>query len=336
MADFVQLWVYLSSTPLFGLTATLVVYVLAQAFYGRMGQAAWANPVLWSVLTLAVGLTLTGTAYPTYFSGAQFIHFLLGPAVVALAWPLWQRRAVLRARFGRFAIASLAGGAAAAISATGIAWLLDLPHDVLLSMAPKSVTAPVAMGVAEKIGGIPALAAVFAVVTGMVGALSGKYLFDLLRIGTDSNGWMRQKKPSVSTMCVARNCSRSVPGAAEARRSGTTVKRMADVTRQKPVNQKNSPCQLITDRDHCTGRVAAIEPMPPAIMWKPVIRPQRSGGNQSVIALMAPIRPPANPSPIRTRATISSGSDELRPNRADPSAARASSSKVNRDAFFMT
>jgi putative effector of murein hydrolase len=190
MADFVQLWVYLSSTPLFGLTATLLVYVIAQAFYGRVGQAAWANPVLWSVLILAVGLTLTGTAYPTYFSGAQFIHFLLGPAVVALAWPLWLRRDVLRARFGRFAIASLAGGAAAAVSAAGIAWLLDLPHDVLWSMAPKSVTAPVAMGVAEKIGGIPALAAVFAVVTGMVGALSGKYLFDLLRIGTDATGWM--------------------------------------------------------------------------------------------------------------------------------------------------
>ncbi len=190
MADFVQLWVYLSSTPLFGLTATLLVYVITQAFYGHMGQAAWANPVLWSVLILAVGLTLTGTAYPTYFSGAQFIHFLLGPAVVALAWPLWLRRAVLRARFGSFAIASLAGGAAAALSATALAWLLDLPHDVLLSLAPKSVTAPVAMGVAEKIGGIPALAAVFAVVTGMVGALSGKYLFDLLRIGTDATGWM--------------------------------------------------------------------------------------------------------------------------------------------------
>jgi predicted murein hydrolase (TIGR00659 family) len=190
MADFVQLWVYLSSTPLFGLTATLLVYVMAQAFYGRMGQAAWANPVLWSVVVLALGLTLTGTVYPTYFSGAQFIHFLLGPAVVALAWPLWQRRTVLRSHWPRFAIAALAGGAAAAISATAIAWLLGLPQDVLLSLAPKSVTAPVAMGVAEKIGGIPALAAVFAVVTGMVGALSGKYLFDLLRIGKDRTGWM--------------------------------------------------------------------------------------------------------------------------------------------------
>ena len=190
MSEFVQLWVYLSSTPLFGLTATLVVYVAAQAFYGRMQQAPWANPVLWSVVTLAIGLTLTGTAYPTYFSGAQFIHFLLGPAVVALAWPLWQRRAALRARWVRFALASLAGGSAAALSASGLAWALDLPHDVLLSLVPKSVTAPVAMGVAEKIGGIPALAAVFAVLTGMVGALSGKYLFDAIGIGRDATGWM--------------------------------------------------------------------------------------------------------------------------------------------------
>ncbi len=190
MTDFVQLWVYLSSTPLFGLTATLVVYVAAQAAYARLGQAPWANPVLWSVLALAAGLIATGTAYPTYFSGAQFIHFLLGPAVVALAWPLWLRRAALRAHWLRFVLAALIGGTAAAGSAVALAWALGLPHEVLLSLAPKSVTAPVAMGLAEKMGGIPALAAVFAVVTGMVGALSGKALFALLGIGTDATGWM--------------------------------------------------------------------------------------------------------------------------------------------------
>ena len=90
MQNFVELWVYLSSAPLFGLTATLAVYVLAQAVALRAGHAPWANPVMLSVAVLAGVLLATGTAYPTYFAGAQFIHFLLGPAVVALGWPLWQ------------------------------------------------------------------------------------------------------------------------------------------------------------------------------------------------------------------------------------------------------
>ena len=189
MPKFVELWVYLSATPLFGLTATLASYVVAQAVYARLDQAPWANPVLWTVLVLAGGLLASGVPYPTYFAGAQFIHFLLGPAVVALAWPLWQRRAELRQRWGKLLVAALMGG----FAASGSAWLLalgfGLPLDVILSLVPKSETAPVAMGIAEKIGGIPALAAVFAVITGMVGALAGKYLFDALQIPATSGGW---------------------------------------------------------------------------------------------------------------------------------------------------
>jgi putative effector of murein hydrolase len=182
MADFVELWVYLASTPLFGLTATIATYVLAQALYERTGQAPWANPVLWSVVAIGTALVLTRTPYPSYFSGAQFIHVLLGPAVVALAWPLWQRRAELRARGLRLLLAGLTGGAAAAATAIGLGLALDLPGDVLRSLVPKSVTAPVAMGLADRLGGVPAMAAVFAVLTGMVGALSAKALFGLLRI----------------------------------------------------------------------------------------------------------------------------------------------------------
>jgi predicted murein hydrolase (TIGR00659 family) len=182
MQNFVELWVYLSATPLFGLTATLVIYVLAQSIYARLNQAPWANPVLWTVLVLAALLTISDTPYPTYFAGAQFIHFLLGPAVVALAWPLWQRRREVRQRAAALLVAALLGGAVAAASAVGIGYALGLPTEVILSLVPKSVTAPVAMGIAEKIGGIPALAAVFAVLTGLVGAVSGKYIFDALRI----------------------------------------------------------------------------------------------------------------------------------------------------------
>ena len=182
MDKFVQLWVYLSATPLFGLTATLVTYVVAHTFYVRVQQAPWANPVLWTVLALVALLAITGTPYPAYFAGAQFIHFLLGPAVVALAWPLWQRRAELRRRATAVLIASLIGGLVAAGSAVGLGWALGLPPELLRSLAPKSVTAPVAMGIAEQLGGIPALAAVFAVLTGLVGALGAKYLFDALRV----------------------------------------------------------------------------------------------------------------------------------------------------------
>ncbi|MFZ5567024.1 MAG: LrgB family protein [Pseudomonadota bacterium] len=190
MQNFVELWVYLSSTPLFGLTATMAVYVLAQAFYLQRKQAPWANPVLWTVVLIAGVLLITGVPYPTYFAGAQFIHFLLGPAVVALAWPLWQRRVELRARWLPLLLAALVGGAAAAGSAWALGLAVGLPAELVQSLTTKSVTAPVAMGVAEKIGGIPALAAVFAVLTGLIGALSGKYLFDLLRVPTTPAGWM--------------------------------------------------------------------------------------------------------------------------------------------------
>lgn len=146
MAEVVELWVYLSSRPLFGLTATLAVYVAAQAVYRRLDHAPLANPVLWSVLALATLLAATGTPYPAYFAGAQFVHVMLGPAVVALAWAL------------------------------------GLPPEVIRSLAPKSVTAPVAMGIAEQLGGVPALAASFAVLTGLVGALSARYLFAWLKV----------------------------------------------------------------------------------------------------------------------------------------------------------
>ena len=185
-----ELWVYLAATPLFGLTATLLVYALAGRVYQRVSMAPWANPVLWSVIVLSSALLLADVEYELYFGGAQFIHFLLGPAVVALAWPLWQKREVLRRSWCRLLAAGAAGAAAAIACTWALGWALGLPESVLLSLVPKSVTAPVAMGVAEKIGGVPALAAVFAVLTGLIGAVSAKPLYAILRIGQSSTDWM--------------------------------------------------------------------------------------------------------------------------------------------------
>jgi putative effector of murein hydrolase len=182
MTDFVQLWTYLSSIPLFGLMATVLAYVLTHAFYGYTKQAPWASPVAMSVLVLGSILLITNTPYQVYFSGAQFVHVLLGPAVVALAWPLWERRSQLRERAVPLVVGSVLGSAVTVGSAIGLGRLLHLPTPVLMSLAPKSVTAPVAMGIAERLSGIPALAAIFAVITGVVGALSGKYIFNALGV----------------------------------------------------------------------------------------------------------------------------------------------------------
>ena len=190
MADFVQLWVYLSTTPLFGLTATLVVYLVWVAIGVRLGQPPLANPVLWSVITLASALHGFGIPYQTYFAGAQFIHFLLGPAVVALAWPLYQRRSALLAHWRALLLAAMVGGGAAAASAVVLGWAVGLPDEVVKSLATKSVTAPVAMGIAERIGGVPALAAAFAVLTGLLGAATGRYLFMAMRVPMDGPGWV--------------------------------------------------------------------------------------------------------------------------------------------------
>lgn len=185
-----QAWAACVGMPLFGLTLTLMVYLLVLSVYVRSGGSTWVNPVFWSVLLLVLLLAGTGVPYEQYFASAQFIHLLLGPAVVAMAWPLWQRRAALRERGVKLLIAALVGGCCAAGSAVLMALWVGLPREVVLTLAPKSLTTPVAMEVAQKVGGIPALAAVFVVLTGMMGAIAGTYVFAALRIARTKRGMM--------------------------------------------------------------------------------------------------------------------------------------------------
>ena len=192
MNEFVELWTYLSATPLFGLTATMVVYVLTLALYQRFAQTPWLNPVLWSIVALAALLWLLNTPYQQYFAGAQFIHFLLGPAVVALAWPLWLRRGELKRHASALVLAGLGGGVVSALSAFGLAWWLGVPDAVARSLLPKSVTAPVAMGLADSIGAIAELAAIFAVLSGLIGALLARSMFRALGEGVTQAAWLRR------------------------------------------------------------------------------------------------------------------------------------------------
>jgi predicted murein hydrolase (TIGR00659 family) len=179
--DFALL-VYLSRTPLLWLTVTLLVYALADRVSAATGRHPLANPVLHSVWALGLVLAVTGTPYRVYFEGAQFVHFMLGPATVALAIPLWEaRRQIVRALVPMLA-ALVAGGVTALVSAVGIAMALGAPREALISLSPKSVTAGVAMGITETLGGDPALSAVLVILTGILGALMVTPLMNGLRV----------------------------------------------------------------------------------------------------------------------------------------------------------
>ena len=177
-----EIWVYLAASPLIGLTATLIAYVFAFRIYERARFSPLANPVMISVAILVTVLTVTGTPYKTYFDGGQFVHFLLGPATVALAVPLYTQLPKLRSNVLPLLAGLLAGSVAAVVSAVGIAYLLGASPEVVRSLAPKSVTIPIAMGVSEKIGGLPSLTAVLVMATGIIGAVSATGLLNLLRV----------------------------------------------------------------------------------------------------------------------------------------------------------
>jgi predicted murein hydrolase (TIGR00659 family) len=166
-----SLWVYLSQTPLLWLTVTLLVYASADALSQASGRNPLLNPVAHSLWVIGLFLYVTGTPYQTYFGGAQFVHFLLGPATVALAVPLYENRRVVRRALVPMLAALLVGSATAIVSVLLLAALAGLPHDVLLALAPKSVTAGVAMGISETLGADPALTAVAVVLTGVMGAI---------------------------------------------------------------------------------------------------------------------------------------------------------------------
>lgn len=185
-SNLASLWVYLSTSPLLGLTVTLCAYCIAHALYERSGGNPLLNPVVVAVTIVILLLLLSDTSYSVYFEGAQFVHFLLGPATVALAVPLVQQFERVRALWIPVSIALVFGVVFGSSSAVWLARILGADVLTQLSLAPKSVTAPVAMGIAEKIGGLPSLTAVLVVTTGVIGAVFGPRLLDAFGLTNSS------------------------------------------------------------------------------------------------------------------------------------------------------
>ena len=157
---------------LFSLTITLVCYEAAEALFRWSGRRAAFNPLLWAVALIVPCLLLCGIEYRDYFAGVQLIHFLLGPATIALAVPLYEQRQRVKEVLVPLAGATLAAAVTSLIATLGILLLAHAGKSLIVSLAPKSVTTPVAMAVAEQFGGNATLTASIVIITGLFGAVT--------------------------------------------------------------------------------------------------------------------------------------------------------------------
>ena len=173
-----EIWVYLSGSPLLALILTLSAYQAGVLVYERADRNPLANPVAIAIAIVATVITLIDMPYAKYFEGAQFVHFLLGTATVALGVPIYKGLEALRGRIFPLLAALLAGGITSIVSAVGIAKLLGADAAIVGGFYAKSVTAPIAMGVAERINVSPTLTAVFEVTTGILGAVLVRFVLD--------------------------------------------------------------------------------------------------------------------------------------------------------------
>lgn len=176
--DWQGAWQALVHHPLFPFGITLGAFQLAMVAYERT-KWVFLQPVLMSMLLVIGVLWACGVDYATYRDGAKILTVFLGPATVALAVPLFLNLKRIRQLFWPVVTTLLVGGVFTTALGIGLAWLFGTDRLMLMTLAPKSVTSPIAMLVAEQLGGVAGLAAVFVLITGILGAVLGPALLRL-------------------------------------------------------------------------------------------------------------------------------------------------------------
>ena len=185
-----SIWIYLQAEPLFLLILTIGSYLIADFIYRKSNLFPLLNPVAISVLLVSLILIFFNIQYERYFEGAKFIHFLLGPATVALAIPIYKKWDLIVSNSKAIFISLIVGSVFAILVTYSLALYFELPRELILSLLPRSVTAPIAMGISEIIGGIPSLTAIITIITGVIGASLGVFVFDLMNLkNMDARGF---------------------------------------------------------------------------------------------------------------------------------------------------
>lgn len=165
----------------FGIFLTISIYFIFNKLY-EIKKKFYLNPVMLSITSIIVLLYFADIEYQVYMESARILSFLLGPAVVSLAIPLYKRRKVVLDYSKQISGGVVLGGLIAILSAFFVAYLLGGSRALLLTISPKSVTTPIAIGVSERIGGIPSLTAILVIITGIMGNSVGVPILDFFKI----------------------------------------------------------------------------------------------------------------------------------------------------------
>jgi predicted murein hydrolase (TIGR00659 family) len=179
--DWSGAWGSVIHHPLFGIAITLGAYQLMLAAYEKT-RWIFLQPVLISMLVVIAVLVSCGLTYVEYRKSTEILSILLGPATVALAVPLYLNLRRIKQLFWPTFTTLVVGGVLATGLGVTLGWLFGAERMILMTMLPKSVTSPIAMLVAEQIGGVAALAAVFVLITGVIGAIFGPGLLSILGV----------------------------------------------------------------------------------------------------------------------------------------------------------
>jgi putative effector of murein hydrolase len=151
---------------------TLGAYVIGCWVNQKFGRV-WSSPILISPLLIIAVLSATHTDYATYQTSTQLITFLLGPAQMAMVIPLYKHADVFLRHLRPILTGVSVGSCSGVASVIGIAYLFQLSHPTIVSLAPKSITTPMAVSVSHLLGGLPELTALFVTMTGLSGILIG-------------------------------------------------------------------------------------------------------------------------------------------------------------------
>ena len=181
-AELLSVW---TAGPMLSIALTLAAFLVANWLFARFRRPLWMPPVLIAALLLAAVVALSGIGFEEYEQGARWLTVLLGPATVALGVPLYQQMHHIRALWKPILVTLPLAATLAAVYALGIAWLMGASPLVLSSLAPKSVTAPIAMGIAEQLGGSVSLTLGGLLITGVLASVFVDWCVRWLNIKDD-------------------------------------------------------------------------------------------------------------------------------------------------------